>query len=304
VLVMDCTYRTKRFKMPLLNVVSVTSCNTTFFSCFAFLSQETEINYSWALRCIGRLFDGIDPPRVIVTDRELALMNAIKVVFPQTSNLLCIWHINKNLVANCKQLFADNTSWDGFLNHWNLLIAAPTENDYDSRWRAMQRAFVSNDRALAYIESVWLPHRKAFISAWADRYLHLGNKATSRGEGAHAILKGYLQSSTGDLYMVHQKISLAVDNQYKEINTQLASERTRIPHELRHELLHGLPGNVSVFALRKIREQIDKAARDSPEKPLPPCTGSFRDTMGLPCAHTIKDRFITRNNPPSAVTMF
>jgi hypothetical protein len=54
----------------------------------------------------------------MVTDRELALMNGIKVAFPRTANLLCGWHINKNLVANCKQLFAKNTSWDNFLNHW------------------------------------------------------------------------------------------------------------------------------------------------------------------------------------------
>jgi hypothetical protein len=38
VLVMNCTYKTNKFKMPLLNVVRVTACNTTYFLCFAFLS--------------------------------------------------------------------------------------------------------------------------------------------------------------------------------------------------------------------------------------------------------------------------
>ena len=43
-------------------------------------------------------------PTVIVSDRDLALMNAIKFVFPEACNLLCRFHINKNVKAKCKML--------------------------------------------------------------------------------------------------------------------------------------------------------------------------------------------------------
>ena len=36
---------------------------------------------------------------VFVTDCELALMSAIASIFPNAANLLCIWHINKNILA-------------------------------------------------------------------------------------------------------------------------------------------------------------------------------------------------------------
>ena len=35
-------------------------------------------------------------PRVIVTDRDQALMNAVKHVFPECTNLLCSFHENSS----------------------------------------------------------------------------------------------------------------------------------------------------------------------------------------------------------------
>ena len=43
-------------------------------------------------------------PRVIVTDRDLALMNAMKFFFRKSTNLLCLFHIDKNVKAKCKTL--------------------------------------------------------------------------------------------------------------------------------------------------------------------------------------------------------
>ena len=45
-------------------------------------------------------------PVVIVTDRDLSLMNAVKTVFPDATNLLCRFHIDRNVKAKCKTLVA------------------------------------------------------------------------------------------------------------------------------------------------------------------------------------------------------
>ncbi|CAG8673551.1 13644_t:CDS:1, partial [Ambispora gerdemannii] len=45
---------------------------------------------------------------------------------------------------------------------------------------------------------------------------------------------------------------------------------------------------VSIFALKKIHEQNQKAKRLTAQVPLPSCTRSFSKTMGLPCAHYIQ----------------
>lgn len=50
VFVMDCTYKTNKYKMPLLDIIGVSSFNTLFYSCFAFLQKEEEDDYVCALR--------------------------------------------------------------------------------------------------------------------------------------------------------------------------------------------------------------------------------------------------------------
>jgi hypothetical protein len=55
-------------------------------------------------------------------------------------------------------------------------------------------------------------------------HTHFGNRVTLRAEGAHALLKKYLQVSIGDLCEVKNKICLAIENQFHEIKAQLYSE--------------------------------------------------------------------------------
>ena len=45
VIIMDCTYRTNRFNMPLLGIVGVTGMNTTIHVAQAFLHGETKRDY-------------------------------------------------------------------------------------------------------------------------------------------------------------------------------------------------------------------------------------------------------------------
>ena len=76
--------------MPLLNIIGTTSFGTTYYLDFVFLSSETEEDYLWALKELKIVMQGKDiiDPGVVVTDRELALMNALEIVFPKTVNLL------------------------------------------------------------------------------------------------------------------------------------------------------------------------------------------------------------------------
>ncbi|KAH1229171.1 hypothetical protein GmHk_10G028998 [Glycine max] len=62
----------------------------TFSAEFAYLEAERVNNIVWALERFRGLFLRNDRlPLVIVTDRDLALMNAVKTVFPESTNLLC-----------------------------------------------------------------------------------------------------------------------------------------------------------------------------------------------------------------------
>jgi len=49
-------------------------------------------------------------PGVIVTDRDLSLMNAVKNVFPNAINFLCQFHIDKNMKVKLKTLIAQKNA--------------------------------------------------------------------------------------------------------------------------------------------------------------------------------------------------
>ena len=80
-------------------------------------------SFTWALQRLRGLFlRGDVYPTVIVSDRDLALMNAIEVVFPEATNLLCRFHINKNVKAKCKMLVHPTETWDVVMKAWTTVI--------------------------------------------------------------------------------------------------------------------------------------------------------------------------------------
>nr|KAJ0215371.1 hypothetical protein LSAT_V11C300101640 [Lactuca sativa] len=86
-LTMDAMYKTNKYNMSLLEIVGVTSTNNTFSIAFVLMDEEKEANYTWALNCLRTTLGGYDGPYVIVTNRELALMNACANVFPASNRL-------------------------------------------------------------------------------------------------------------------------------------------------------------------------------------------------------------------------
>jgi hypothetical protein len=70
IILMDYTYKTNRFRMPLLNICAVTGNKKTIQIALCFLSGEKEISYEWALKCLRELMEelGINCLICIVTD--------------------------------------------------------------------------------------------------------------------------------------------------------------------------------------------------------------------------------------------
>ena len=89
----DRCYFLFRFKMPMLHVTGVSSSNDSFWFASIFLSSEQEEDYNWALNHVKSIFIADQLPHVVVADREIALIAALRMHFSIAHNLLCIWHI-------------------------------------------------------------------------------------------------------------------------------------------------------------------------------------------------------------------
>jgi hypothetical protein len=102
VLIVDCTYNTNSAEMPLFEVIGIEATSKSLCVSFDFLSGETEEDYIWALEH-GKKMLGDTLPGVILSDKAYSNRDAIGVVFPESKNLLCIWHTNDLLTRSANR---------------------------------------------------------------------------------------------------------------------------------------------------------------------------------------------------------
>ena len=70
-------------------------------------------------------------PQVIISDMDLAFMNALESVFPSSINLLCVLHITKNVNVKWKILMDKAEEWQNIMDAWELLLHSLDEESYN-----------------------------------------------------------------------------------------------------------------------------------------------------------------------------
>ncbi|KAI1005615.1 hypothetical protein K3495_g2602, partial [Podosphaera aphanis] len=135
ILLMDCTYKTNKFGMPLLEILGVDNLNSSFTTGYYFLDRENEQNYDKAVTHLKSLYLHNRHPSVFGTDCELALMNAIDRHFlhSKTSRIICFWHTCKNLMVNCKARLETEERWKEFERFFSDVVHSMTPEEYLDR---------------------------------------------------------------------------------------------------------------------------------------------------------------------------
>ncbi|KAK9689009.1 hypothetical protein RND81_09G027800 [Saponaria officinalis] len=203
----DSTYNTNTYKFPLVEMIGMTPTNQNFNIAYAIMEGESKEDYVWMLEKLRTLLPNGVSPNVIVTDRELSLMDAIPLVFPCSRNLLCIWHVNraieKRVNDTCKNIRRRNTpssSPDPKMDMvkfftstcWYYVVYATTDDQLREALTAMNEKWPA---MVEYIENTWLIYGDKFLRLYTNTSTHYGNTSTSRVEAAHAVLKEWLHSA-------------------------------------------------------------------------------------------------------------
>ncbi|OVA14298.1 hypothetical protein BVC80_9021g23 [Macleaya cordata] len=287
VLMVDFTYKTNRFKVPLLHVVGVTSTGRSFTVAYAFIDADTEEHFSWALTQLKSLFSPNNLPSVFITDREPALMNAIDVVFPGASRLLCTSHMTRDVVASCKKAFEENDEmWNDFFRDWESLWKAKTKDEYMNAFADFLMAWVARYPAcIAYLRDTWLVHKEQFVLAWTQKIKHFGNTTIDRVESEHGQLKKHLGSSLGNFIVCWEAMHNMINNQIVQIKASFEKSLTMVKHEHHAPAFDELRNHVSHHALELIQLELNRL--EDVDIDVTSCMCMLRSTHGLPCAHEL-----------------
>ncbi|KAJ3672279.1 hypothetical protein LUZ60_007000 [Juncus effusus] len=276
-------HRNNGYKFPLLNILGLSSFNSCFYSCFAFLEKEEVENYVWALKIFANILSLKTQPCVILSDKESGLMEAIEVVFPETTNLFCLSRVEKDVKENCKGCFEKKEDWDAFFSNWKIVMSSKSEGAFMQTWSDFELVYSEKKEVINYLKSEWLPYKEKFIDAWTEKYYHFGTKESLKFEEAHEKLKKYLQANTRDMKEVKNKLCSAIENEFKQNKTQLESEKIRVLHSCCNiPLFREIICKISEFSLVELHKQYEKVKAGTFD---PICSGRFTATMGLPCAH-------------------
>ena len=284
VLLLDCTYKTNKYKMPLLHIAGITGADTTFSLAFCFLSEENETYYTWALETLLKVFssNNIPHPDVFLTDQEQALINSLSNLFPNSTHLLCTWHIQKNLLTNASKLIKDKRKETEMIQHWNNLIRMPIQSKFRASFERFSSKYGPDFQQ--YMHSTWLPIAEKYSNAWTQSIPHFNHRTTSRMESAHAFIKSRLLGPNHSFTAVIKLITNALEAQSHEISAQYHQQKI---NSLKYigEIFSECHGRITHFALRKAHNNLLDSARVDKGSP---CNGCHRIRTGIPCKHRIK----------------
>lgn len=165
--------------MPLLEIVGITSTKKTFAIAFVFMAHESRDHYEWALRrvrylCYGKI------PGVIATDRELGLISALRVVFPEVKHILCTFHIKSNIISRVSVILRCKEARAEFMSQCHALFESRSNESYQRRLLEMRNHWHAYPRLMNYLETTWLtPYKEAVVRAWCDMSHHFGTRTTN-----------------------------------------------------------------------------------------------------------------------------
>ncbi|KAI7935717.1 hypothetical protein MJO28_016588 [Puccinia striiformis f. sp. tritici] len=287
VALLDATYKTNRYKLPLLHVIGQTATNKSFAIAFCFLMYENNEGYLWAVNNLRKhVWNPDQIPPVFITDRETALRNALAEVFPASKAHLCAWHICTNITTACKKHFpSDMIAWKQFLDHWNRTATSKNIEIFEANLSELKQLISKRPAVLEYLEKNILPEKEHFVVAWASLFPHLRNLNTSRVESGHAFIKRFILNSTGDLLSVWKALSNAVDHQITHVHASIGQDSIKMLTNIPRSFIN-LCQKISQHAILEAQKQYERLTDLDPSDT---CSKTVFIGSGIPCCHMIAD---------------
>ncbi|KAL7590918.1 hypothetical protein Lser_V15G33514 [Lactuca serriola] len=108
------------------------------------LGRETIESYEWLLKAFLRAHEG-KAPKIVLTDQDAAIKQAVESVLPNSRHRLCMWHIMKKLQAKVTGDLFKNKDFKKRFNKlvWNMHIKP---DEFEKKWDLIINKFNLEDK--------------------------------------------------------------------------------------------------------------------------------------------------------------
>ncbi|XP_077246102.1 protein FAR1-RELATED SEQUENCE 5-like [Tasmannia lanceolata] len=189
VIVFYVTYKTNRLSLPFAPFTGLNHHKQSTLFGAALLADETDETFCWVfeqwLTCMhGRA------PGVIITDMDLAMKNAIKIVFPDTRHRFCEWHIWKHLLEKVVEM--RDTDSDFYRDYNRCFHSKKIE--CEDKWQdlVVNYGICRNE----WLSRMW-EQREHWMRAYWRTTFTAGMKSSQRSESMNSFFDGYVNNNTG-----------------------------------------------------------------------------------------------------------
>ncbi|KAI3881991.1 hypothetical protein MKW92_024281, partial [Papaver armeniacum] len=237
-----------------------------------------------ALSLSGNLYSPNYLSSLFISDDDQHLQNGLAEVFSEATNILCAFHIKRNVCANFKTGMNKDTPEDleKIKGDWDALWMSESCAMYKIHLDCVERSWGNKyPKWISYVKTQWLARKDKFVCAWTNQIKHFGNRTTNRVEGEHAILKKFLKCSTRIFLKCWQDMNNAWLTRGIKIRASFEKSKNIGLHEhCRSPYIKHLVYHVSRTALDFISMEIKSLSKRDPGR----CQHLIHKTHGLPCA--------------------
>ena len=157
----------------------------------------------------------------------------------------------------------------------------------------LEELMKEDDSVIDYLKRNILPFKEQFMNPWTSSVANFGISTTQRVEGAHNILKKFLdRKSNNDFYEVWLAVNKAIEEQIKLIDESLDNDTIKTLNNLPVEL-SPLKFKVLLVTIQGIRDQYERMKRQHDGKG---CTLQSTKSLGYPCSHKIGELLARRGH--------
>ncbi|KAJ0028010.1 hypothetical protein Pint_36624 [Pistacia integerrima] len=228
----DTFYVRNNYKIPYVPIIGVNHHFQFILLGCALIGDETTSTLVWLMQTWLKAVGG-QAPRVIITDQDKCLNEAVAEVFPNTRHCFCLWHVLSMISANLGCVI---NQYENFMAKFNKCIYRSwTDEQFEKRWSKMVDKFELR-------ENEWVHSLYEDRGKWVPTYLQnafLAGMSTAERSGSI--------TSFFDKYMNKEATFKEFIGQYKIF----LQYRYEMEAEADHESRNKQPGLRSLSAFEK-----------------------------------------------------
>jgi membrane-associated HD superfamily phosphohydrolase len=159
-----------KYKMSLLIICDQIELHINFYVVFCFMIKKKMSDYRWALNQLKILYISLKILNLIffVIDMKKRLMIARYLIFSNFNHLLCIWHINSNVLINCQKNIVIKRIETNFFQIWKNVIYVSTKSRFRKIWNAFSNKYnLFHEDYVKYLINIYIrDHRRRFVKMY------------------------------------------------------------------------------------------------------------------------------------------